>query len=179
MTTIRNMNGATVRTSRNLRGLVDHARRAVPLSATLADLPGEGCRYCLLVAFGNGDAAESIWADWRVAADWLANRRAWPDLAVFGRADFVARYTARRGEGATLRALLADMVSAASRGALQGNPWRADAMKRAAGYLNAPAAWNAGAYLAHISPDELAARVAQYDRETVARDVPALRESGE
>ena len=179
MTTIRNMAGKTVRTSRTLRGLIDHARRAVPVAATLAELPGGGGRYCLLVAFGNGDTAESNWADWRVAADWLANRRAWPDLAVFGHAGFVARYTGRRGEAATLRALLADLVSAASRGALHGNPWRADAMKRAAGYMNAPAEWNAGAYLAHLSPDELAARVAQYDRATVARDVPALRESGE
>lgn len=179
MATIRNLDGATVRTSRNLRGLIDHARRAVPKAATLAELPGEGGRYCLLVAFGNGDTAESLWADWRVAADWLANRRAWPALAVFGHGGFTARYIARRGEAATVRALLADMVSAASRGALQGNPWRADALRRAAGYLNAPAEWNAGGYLAEISPDELAARLAQYDRATLARDVPALRESGE
>lgn len=151
---IRNERGEVIRRSRDLRGLLDHARREVPYCATLAEC-AEG--YALTVYFTNGDRADSPFADPTVCAEFLAARRTWHALAVFGPDRFVNRYHALRGEAETLRAMLADMVSAASRGAMSGNPWRADALRRAARYLNR-GDWTGEAYRKELSPMERADR---------------------
>lgn len=151
---IYNKSGEIIRQSQNLRGLLDHARREIPQCATL-----EPCAdgFAFTVYFANGDKALSPFASATVCAEFLAARRTWPALAVFGPPEFTDRYHAFRGEAATLRALLADMISAASRGAMSGNPWRADALRRAARYLNR-GDWTGGAYMAAMSPMERAAR---------------------
>lgn len=163
MTVIYNPAGEVIRQSGNLRGLLDHARREVPQAAVLSELPGDN-GHVLQVYFANGDRAESDYASATVCAEFLAARRTWPALAVFGPPEFVRGYHARRGDGATLRALLADLISAASRGAMSGNPWRADALKRAAGYLNGgPGDWAGEAYRADLSPFERAERGREVD----------------
>lgn len=151
---IRNERGEVIRRSNNLRGLLDHARREVPYLATLSEC-ADG--YALAVYFTNGDRADSPYASPTVCAEFLAARRTWPALAVFGPPEFTARYHALRGEAETLRVMLADMVSAASRGAMSGNPWRADAMRRAARYLNR-GDWAGEEYRKGLSPMERADR---------------------
>lgn len=99
MTIIRNANGAIIRRSANLRGLLEHARRAVPISASFADSPQpcEGdSRFRLIVRFDNGDIATSAYASPIVCARFLNSRRSWPRLAVDGPADFLAEYASRR-----------------------------------------------------------------------------------
>jgi hypothetical protein len=85
MTIIYNSAGQSIRKSRNLRGLMDHMRRQVPIAATLTDTDGRFLteeqagqpvrRYELAVAFDNGDTALCYWADWRVCKDWIKARR--------------------------------------------------------------------------------------------------------
>lgn len=97
MTIIRDTYGKVIRRSRNLRGLVDHASRLMVTAVEFLDTDGRllellgsyaehekagvspyGCRrYEMRVTYANGDIGQAFWADWRVAADWLANRRTW------------------------------------------------------------------------------------------------------
>ena len=94
MTLIYDKTGAIVRRSRNLRGLLEHARRVVPVSARLERLHSSGPDtgfYRLCVRFHNGDIAVSPFSDWRVAADWCRSRRSWGRLAFEGLPDFVER----------------------------------------------------------------------------------------
>ncbi len=84
--------GNIIRTSRDLRGLLDHARRTEPLSARLEPHPRCPGHSLLTVTFESGETCTSKWADWRVCADWLQARKSWPRLQVTGPAEWVARY---------------------------------------------------------------------------------------
>lgn len=96
-TVITNAEGREIRRSRNLRGLLDHARREVPETARLEPSASDSWAWILTVNFANGDSAVSIWQDWTVCADWLAGRRAWPALRADGWPPFAARYQRARG----------------------------------------------------------------------------------
>jgi len=66
--------------SRNLRGLLDHARRAgPPVCVTLRRVgPMSALQPFRMVAtFPDGSQGFAAWADWRVAGDWLRARRSW------------------------------------------------------------------------------------------------------
>jgi len=89
--------GGPDRRSKNLRGLLDHARRVDPIAASLVEnAPGAKAPYELTVYFANHDAAFSDWQDWRVAARWLAARRSWPALMVRGFEPFCKEYMRQR-----------------------------------------------------------------------------------
>lgn len=81
--------------SRNLRGLLDHARRVAPVSVTLHERrhPDGLATYIMHTVHSDGSRAVSNWASWQVAADWLAMRRAtnWADLKCGGLPEFVQR----------------------------------------------------------------------------------------
>lgn len=99
MTVIRNSAGTIIHRSRNLAGLLRHARRAVPIAATFADSPQpcEGdSRYRLTILFHNGDVATSAYADPIVCARFLNSRRSWPRLRVEGPRAFRDEYASGR-----------------------------------------------------------------------------------
>jgi hypothetical protein len=87
--------GNLERSSRNLRGLLDHARRTLPQSARLEPHPHCAGYYLLTVRFETGETCSSKWADWRVCADWLQARRSWPALQVQGLQEWAERYRAK------------------------------------------------------------------------------------
>lgn len=87
--------GGMIRQSRSLRALLEHARQEAPTSARL-DSVGGG-QYRLTINFVDGSVGVSVWQDWRVCADWLAVRRSWPNLLVFGLTEFRKRYVKTRG----------------------------------------------------------------------------------
>jgi hypothetical protein len=92
-TQIYNKENELIRTSRNLRGLLDHARRELPVTVDLRET--ERGYFDLRVGFLNGDYAWSRWASWRVAADWLRARRSWglPSIGYYNEhEEFAARY---------------------------------------------------------------------------------------
>lgn len=99
MTIIRNKRGDIISRSRNLRGLLDHARKQLPIRATFSDSP-EPCkgdnRYRLIVYFANGDFATSAYASPIVCARFLNSRRSWPALEVFGPPEFISEYASGR-----------------------------------------------------------------------------------
>ena len=86
MTIVTDKRGQTVRTSRNLRGMIDHGRRAAPVAACYSWPDG------LAVTYDNGDTARSPYASPEVAGRFLNSRRSWPRLAASGDAVFVATY---------------------------------------------------------------------------------------
>lgn len=134
--TIYNAKGEVISYGKDLQVMLRYARRIVPVAAIFenAEQPVNGCKTQLTVHYDNGARAVTPYFDWSICAQFLAARRAWPDLAVFGLAEFVKRYCQLRGEAATLRALLADMVSESSRSG-SGNPWRMASIKRACQFL--------------------------------------------
>jgi len=74
--------GRVIRRSKNLRGILDHARREYVVEARVehdpADLPlqrRDG--YRVTFVYGNGDSAVAHFADWRVFIQWIHNRRSW------------------------------------------------------------------------------------------------------
>lgn len=81
-TLIYNEEGEQIRESRNLRGLLDHARRVAPVSIHCGPPDSQGYSV-ITVFFANCDYAVTNWADWRVAADWFRSRRSWPKLTVW------------------------------------------------------------------------------------------------
>jgi hypothetical protein len=66
--------------SKNLRGLVDYARRFPPVAYRFEvnRCPDTGAPYFLRVEFSNGAVCFSHWQDWRVCAWWINARRSWP-----------------------------------------------------------------------------------------------------
>ena len=74
-TRVCNRLGYTVRTSRNLRGVLEHARRHNVDVVELREL--EAGHYGVAFHFDNGDTALTNWADWRVLLDWILSRRSW------------------------------------------------------------------------------------------------------
>lgn len=72
--------GKVAHTSRNLRGLLDYARRAgPPVRVTLRQTHpmGAGQPFTMRVTFPDGAEGVARWADWRVAGDWMRARRSW------------------------------------------------------------------------------------------------------
>lgn len=97
-TKIYNAAGELIRQSANLRGLLEHARRELPITVECgaADVDGN---YPIRVHFLNGDYAWTRFADWRVAGDWFAARRNWGRLSIGwtnNNGDFAARFLQAR-----------------------------------------------------------------------------------
>ena len=89
--------GGVIARSRNLRGLLDRARRVPPVSARLERLHTSGLfsgAFRLQVRFSDGSIAVSPFDDWRVAADWIKSRRSWGRIGVEGLPEFVERVAA-------------------------------------------------------------------------------------
>lgn len=82
--------------SRNLRGLLEHARRVVP-ETVLCGSPDLDGSYPVRVGFADGSYAWTAFSDWRVAADWFATRATWPPLDTLpGHPGFAHRLDMRR-----------------------------------------------------------------------------------
>lgn len=97
MSIVQNANGDVIRRSKNLRGLREHARlhgvAAVSVNDTdgrfyhlhewrnAVEYDGDIRRYEYTVTFANGDIGRDFFADWRIAADFTANRRSWGKIA--------------------------------------------------------------------------------------------------
>jgi len=73
MVTIQNPTGQTIRTSRNLRGLLEHMRRELVLEVHIRPLAIGGGR--LSVIFVNGDSCATEFADYAVLRHWVARRK--------------------------------------------------------------------------------------------------------
>lgn len=95
-TVILDANEREIRRSRNLRGLLDHARRKAPKIARLEPSATDSGAWILTVTFDGGDTALSRWQDWTVCADWIAARRSWREITAIGWPPFVARYERAR-----------------------------------------------------------------------------------
>lgn len=76
MTTVYNMHGKVMRTSRNLRGLLEHYR-ANPADVVVKVVERDRSSFYATVYWPNGDHANSVWEDWRVLLEWLKARRSW------------------------------------------------------------------------------------------------------
>jgi hypothetical protein len=78
---VRILKGRTVAyTSRNLRGLLDHARRAgPPVRVTLRQTHPmtDSQPFTMRVLYPDGAEGVARWASWRVAGDWMRARRSW------------------------------------------------------------------------------------------------------
>lgn len=69
------MSGKIIRRSRNLRGLLDHARRTAVLSAYVRNCDhGEAD---LIVQYANGNFGTAHFASFAVCRDWVRSRRSW------------------------------------------------------------------------------------------------------
>lgn len=93
MAIIMDRGGQVIHRSRNLRGLRDYARRSPVVSVEARDTDGRAAelhaelsrtgeerpyrRYEYLVTYRNGCTGRDFFADWRIAADFTANRRTW------------------------------------------------------------------------------------------------------
>jgi|SRR6185437_8022423 hypothetical protein len=80
MVRIYNMHGATVRSSKNLLGVLTHYRyNPCDIVVKVKEAPRDGRPYDYDVTFfwPNGDKADTQWADWRVLLNWLQARRSW------------------------------------------------------------------------------------------------------
>lgn len=93
MAVILNRSLEVIHRSRNLRGLRDYARISPVVGVEVRDTDGRALelhreltrtgeerpyrRYEYLVQYRNGSIGRDFFADWRVAADFTANRRTW------------------------------------------------------------------------------------------------------
>jgi hypothetical protein len=96
--TIYTASGKAIRASKNLRGILDYARRSPVDSVRLEPWPDEPGYYAVHFKFYDGANAVTKWADWRVCADWLRSRRSWGLIAeskLQGPIEFVDRYWRR------------------------------------------------------------------------------------
>jgi hypothetical protein len=73
MVTIQNAAGQTIHTSRNLRGLNEHLRRALVQEVHIRPLAIGGGR--LSVIFANGDSCAVEFADYDILRHWLAPKK--------------------------------------------------------------------------------------------------------
>ena len=82
--------------SKNLRGLIEHARHVEPCGVYLSRYYYDETRkewpYMLRVTFANGDTAESGFSDPIVAARFIMSRESWPPVAVYGLDEFVKAF---------------------------------------------------------------------------------------
>jgi hypothetical protein len=75
MIEIHNQHGKVIHRSRNLRGILDHARR-VGLWAANA-YPQEDGKGMLCVTFADASRCEAQFASYQVLCQWLCARRSW------------------------------------------------------------------------------------------------------
>lgn len=75
MEIIRDQHGAPIRTSRNLRGILTHARTRIIKRITADPLPNHEGKLCVL--FEGGDNYETNFASYEVLLGWLVSRRSW------------------------------------------------------------------------------------------------------
>jgi hypothetical protein len=67
--------GQIIRTSRNLRGIVDYARVSKPARVELT--PQGKCNGSLRVIFKDGATTRAHFASYHIMVDWVRNRRTW------------------------------------------------------------------------------------------------------
>jgi len=82
MIEIVNADGKVIHRSRNLRGILDHARRTWIEEAVARPAP-EG-RGFLRVTFGDGSTCQTEFADFTVLCWWLRSRRSWAGVRRIG-----------------------------------------------------------------------------------------------
>ena len=68
-------NGQILKTSRNLRGILDYARISYPKRIELT--PQNKCNGRLRVIFSDGASTSAHFASYHVMVDWVRNRRSW------------------------------------------------------------------------------------------------------
>jgi hypothetical protein len=71
--TIQNKEGATIHTSQNLRGLLEHMRRELVMEIHIRPLATGGGRISVL--FSNGDSCATDFADYGVLCHWVISRK--------------------------------------------------------------------------------------------------------
>lgn len=67
--------GQIIRTSRNLRGLLDYARVSKPKRVELT--PQEGSNGRLRVIYSDGATSSARFRSYNIMVDWVRNRRSW------------------------------------------------------------------------------------------------------
>lgn len=97
MSVIYSPSGEVIHESRNLRGLLDHARRVGPpvsfhLVRDVSPRTRAGLPYHVAAFYPDGSRGVARFADWRVAAVFLAARRSWRGVKACGDSEFVARF---------------------------------------------------------------------------------------
>jgi hypothetical protein len=80
MIQIRDVNGNVVHTSRNLRGLLDQARRSPVRKVHWTGRPDGSA--VLAVRYADGCHCETVFLSMLVCAKWCARRRNWPQATV-------------------------------------------------------------------------------------------------
>lgn len=75
MIEIVDLRGRIIHRSRNLRGILDHARRTWVEEAEAT--PGEEGKGILHVTFGDGSTCRTEFASYQVLCWWLRSRRSW------------------------------------------------------------------------------------------------------
>lgn len=93
-----NASGEVIRQSRNLRGLLDHARRSPVERVELLELDEEleHASYLMAAHHVNGDTSLSPYASPVVCARFLSSRKSWGRIEVFGPPEFMAEYATGR-----------------------------------------------------------------------------------
>ena len=82
MSTISHLTGPAHHVSRNLRGLVDYARRAPVVCVLTRRDPQCPVRGELRVIFADGAIGEESFASHSIMIDWVRNRRTWRRAAM-------------------------------------------------------------------------------------------------
>ena len=72
-------NGQIIKSSRNLRGILDYARISTPKRIELTNQATMGR---MRIIFSDGASASADFASFNVMVDWVKNRRSWPQSAV-------------------------------------------------------------------------------------------------
>jgi hypothetical protein len=75
------LNGAVIRQSRNLRGMVDYARVSPVVEVLAVKDPRNSYRGLLTVTYANGATSSASFACYHVMVDWVRNRRTWRDAS--------------------------------------------------------------------------------------------------
>jgi len=82
MVEIHNSQGQVIRRSRNLRGILDHARRTWIEEASASPAPhGKGILH---VTFGDWSTCQTEFASFEVLCWWLRSRRSWAGVRRIG-----------------------------------------------------------------------------------------------
>jgi len=82
MVEICNSQGQVIRRSRNLRGILDHARRTWIEEASAA--PAQEGKGILSVTFGDRSTCTTEFASYEVLCWWLRSRRSWSGVRRIG-----------------------------------------------------------------------------------------------